>query len=73
MTTKNAKKEPDEVELTYEAAGGERTATITLPIQPGRGERVLNDAERHGCSDIEALREQIKALYEGGSAAEEKA
>jgi hypothetical protein len=56
-------KAPKHVELTYEIAGGEtKTVEVHLPLAHGRGEHILNHAEKLGCTDIEALREEIKNL-----------
>lgn len=53
----------DEAEITYnDRYGEEQTHTVSLPLQPGRGEAILNKAEERGCPDIPALREQIGAL-----------
>jgi hypothetical protein len=62
--SKSAKKsESDQVEISYETPSGKKTSTVTLPIQPGVGERIINRAERDGCTDLAAVREQINKLY----------
>lgn len=58
-----APKHANETDLTYEIAGGDtKTVHVNLPLAHGRGEHILNAAEKHGCTDIEALREEIKSL-----------
>lgn len=55
-------KAPKEAEVTYNTPAGKKTVAADLPLKPGVGERILNDAERAGCTDIEALREEIQNL-----------
>ena len=55
---------PKETEITYNTAGGKVfTETVELPLGHHRGENIINKAEANGCTDIEAVREQVRKLY----------
>jgi hypothetical protein len=55
-------KAPKEAEVTYVTPAGKKTVTVDLPLGHGVGERLINKAEREGCSDIEDVRKQVQAL-----------
>lgn len=54
----------DEVQITYRTAHGiTHNVPLKVPVAPGHGEAIINDAAKHGCTDIEAVRAQIRKHY----------
>lgn len=62
MTKAKAKKAPPKETATihYHKSGG-HSVEIAVPVKPGHGEKLINEAEKAG-ADVEHVRSQVKKL-----------
>ncbi len=58
--SKNAAK--DTATITYHVGKNAREAELHLPVGHGRGEALINRIELEGCTDLGAVRDQIREL-----------
>jgi hypothetical protein len=59
-----AKAPKEEVQIAFKSTdGNEHSLPLKVPVAPGAGEAVINQAEKLGCADIEAVRAQVRKHY----------
>jgi hypothetical protein len=59
---KAAKEANDTATIAYHVGKDAREAELHLPVAHGRGEALLNRVESEGCTDLQAVRDQIREL-----------
>jgi hypothetical protein len=73
MTKPAPQASKDTATITYHVGKDAREAELHLPVARGSGERLINRVESDGCTDIDAVREQIRELPHAKAEAESTA